>query len=94
MIVELLCQSSSKIQILHPLDILVAYDDLDLAPGKVRLKFSGGSGGHNGVKDIIEKLGTKEFWRLKIGIGKPINKDDVISYVLGKPTPMKKKILI
>ena len=56
-------------------DILVAYDDLDLAPGKVRLKFSGGSGGHNGVKDIIEKLGTKEFWRLKIGIGKPLNKD-------------------
>ena len=74
-----------------PSDILVAYDDLDLAPGKVRLKFSGGSGGHNGVKDIIEKIGTKEFWRLKIGIGKPTNKDDVISYVLGKPTPDEKE---
>ena len=76
---------------IKPSDILVAYDDLDLAPGKVRLKFSGGSGGHNGVKDIIEKIGTKEFWRLKIGIGKPTNKDDVISYVLGKPTPNEKE---
>jgi len=74
-----------------PSDILVAYDDLDLAPGKVRLKFSGGSGGHNGVKDIIQKIGTKEFWRLKIGIGKPTNKDDVISYVLGKPTLNEKE---
>ena len=74
-----------------PKDILIAYDDLDLAPGKVRLKFSGGSGGHNGVKDIISKLGTKDFWRLKIGIGKPEFKEDVISYVLGKPTPNEKK---
>ena len=76
-----------------PKDILVAYDDLDLAPGKVRLKFSGGSGGHNGIKDIIEKLGTKDFWRLKIGIGKPLHKEDVISYVLSKPAPDEKKIL-
>ena len=74
-----------------PKDIIVAYDDLDLSPGKVRLKFSGGSGGHNGVKDIIEKIGTKDFWRLKIGIGKPTNKDDVISYVLGKPSPEDKE---
>ena len=74
-----------------PKDIIVAYDDLDLSPGKVRLKFSGGSGGHNGVKDIIEKIGTKDFWRLKIGIGKPKHKDDVISYVLGKPSPEDKE---
>ena len=70
-----------------PEQIIVAYDDLDLLPGQVRLKFSGGSGGHNGIKDIIEKLGTKDFWRLKIGIGKPQHKDEVISYVLGKPSP-------
>jgi len=70
-----------------PSKIIVAYDDLDLAAGKIRLRFSGGSGGHNGIKDIIEKLGTKDFWRLKIGIGKPVSKDDVISYVLGKPSP-------
>ena len=74
-----------------PKDIIVAYDDLDLSPGKVRLRFSGGSGGHNGVRDIIEKIGTKDFWRLKIGIGKPIHKDDVISYVLGKPSPEDKE---
>ena len=73
---------------------IVAYDDLDLAAGKIRLKFSGGSGGHNGIKDIIEKIGTKDFWRLKIGIGKPTHKDDVISYVLGKPSPDDKKQIL
>ena len=78
---------------IDPKDIIVAYDDLDLSPGKVRLKFSGGSGGHNGIKDIIEKIGTKDFWRLKIGIGKPIHKDDVISYVLGKPSPEDKDLI-
>ena len=76
---------------IKPKDIIVAYDDLDLSPGKVRLKFSGGSGGHNGIKDITEKIGTKDFWRLKIGIGKPTHKDDVISYVLGKPSPEEKE---
>ena len=74
-----------------PSQIIVAYDDLDLAAGKIRLKFAGGSGGHNGIKDIIEKIGTKDFWRLKIGIGKPAYKEDVISYVLGKPSPNDKK---
>ena len=77
-----------------PSQIIVAYDDLDLAAGKIRLKFSGGSGGHNGIKDIIEKIGTKDFWRLKIGIGKPAHKDDVISYVLGKPSPDDKKQIL
>tara|TARA_B100001063_G_scaffold236150_1_gene255556 strand:+ start:1733 stop:2332 length:600 start_codon:yes stop_codon:yes gene_type:complete len=77
-----------------PTQIIVAYDDLDLAAGKIRLKFSGGSGGHNGIKDIIEKIGTKDFWRLKIGIGKPYHKDDVISYVLGKPSPDDKKQIL
>ena len=77
-----------------PSQIIVAYDDLDLAAGKIRLKFSGGSGGHNGIKDIIEKIGTKDFWRLKIGIGKPTHKDDVISYVLGKPSPEDKKQIL
>ena len=79
---------------IKPSQIIVAYDDLDLAAGKIRLKFSGGSGGHNGIKDIIEKLGTKDFWRLKIGIGKPTYKDDVISYVLGKPSPDDKKQIL
>ena len=77
-----------------PSQIIVAYDDLDLTAGKIRLKFSGGSGGHNGIKDIIEKIGTKDFWRLKIGIGKPTHKDDVIYYVLGKPSPDDKKQIL
>jgi PTH1 family peptidyl-tRNA hydrolase len=77
-----------------PSQIIVAYDDLDLAAGKIRLKFAGGSGGHNGIKDIIEKIGTKDFWRLKIGIGKPAYKEDVISYVLGKPSPSDKKDIV
>ncbi len=75
---------------IEPPHIIVAYDDLDLEAGKIRLKFSGGSGGHNGIKNIVDKLGTKDFWRLKIGIGKPLDKDDVISYVLGKPSPEDK----
>tara|TARA_Y100000389_G_C17445656_1_gene511430 strand:- start:1094 stop:1693 length:600 start_codon:yes stop_codon:yes gene_type:complete len=78
---------------INPSQIIVAYDDLDLAAGKIRLRFSGGSGGHNGIKDIIEKLGTKDFWRLKIGIGKPAIKEDVISYVLGKPSPNDKDLI-
>lgn len=52
-------------------DILVVYDDLDLDPGRIRLRQSGSSGGHNGVKSIIEMLGSQEFKRIKIGIGRP-----------------------
>ena len=76
-----------------PNKIIVAYDDLDLPAGKIKFRFSGGSGGHNGIKDIIEKLGTKDFWRLKIGIGKPVSKEDVISYVLGRPSPEDKELI-
>jgi len=79
---------------IEPSHIIVAYDDLDLEAGKIRLKFSGGSGGHNGIKNIVDKLGTKDFWRLKIGIGKPLDKDDVISYVLGKPSPDDKNHIV
>jgi len=67
-------------------NILIIYDDLDLDVGKIRLKLGGGSGGHNGLNSIIEQIGSKNFWRLRIGIGKPHDKDKVIDYVLGKPT--------
>ena len=67
-------------------NILIIYDDLDLDVGKIRLKLGGGSGGHNGLNSIIEQLGSKNFWRLRIGIGKPHDKNEVIDYVLGKPT--------
>jgi len=65
--------------------LLVVHDELDLPPGTVRLKRGGGTGGHNGLTDIGEVLGTKDFWRLRIGIGHPGDKDRVPDYVLEKP---------
>jgi peptidyl-tRNA hydrolase, PTH1 family len=70
-----------------PEQILVAHDELDLPPGSVRLK-QGGSGGGNGVRDIIEKLGNRsDFYRLRVGIGHPGSADKVTGYVLNKPRP-------
>ena len=64
--------------------LLVVHDELDLPPGSVKLKMGGGTGGHNGLTDIVEHLGTKDFWRLRIGIGHPGDKDRVPDYVLDK----------
>ena len=66
----------------EPEEILVAHDELDLSPGTVRLKVGGGHGGHNGLRDIMPKLGSKEFARLRIGIGHPGSASQVSSYVL------------
>ena len=66
-------------------EMLVVHDELDLPPGTAKLKFGGGHGGHNGLKDIIAHLGTKDFWRLRIGIGHPGDRDDVVGYVLQEP---------
>jgi PTH1 family peptidyl-tRNA hydrolase len=79
---------------IKPENILIVYDDLDLNVGQVRLKQGGGSAGHNGLNSIIEQLGSKEFWRLRIGIDKPANKDDVVNYVLGKPSPEDKQSIL
>ena len=68
-----------------PDEILVVHDELDLPPGTVRLKKGGGHGGHNGLKDIIAQLGTPEFWRLRLGIGHPGNRDAVVNFVLNAP---------
>lgn len=65
-------------------NILVAHDELDLDPGVVRLKKDGGHGGHNGLRDTIEKMGSKNFLRLRIGIGHPGDKNKVSGYVLKK----------
>lgn len=67
---------------LAPEELLVVHDELDLPPGVVRLKQGGGAGGHNGLSDVIEKLGTTEFARLRLGIGHPPRGGDVASYVL------------
>ncbi|ADE12579.1 aminoacyl-tRNA hydrolase [Sideroxydans lithotrophicus] len=68
-----------------PNQILVVHDELDLPPGGAKLKLGGGHGGHNGLKDIIAHLGTKEFWRLRIGIGHPGERAEVVNYVLKAP---------
>ena len=65
--------------------ILVAHDELDLEPGITRLKRQGGHGGHNGLRDLISQLGGRDFWRLRIGIGHPGHRDQVVDYVLDKP---------
>jgi PTH1 family peptidyl-tRNA hydrolase len=69
-----------------PDEILVVHDELDLAPGEAKLKFGGSAAGHNGLKDIHGMLGTQEFWRLRLGIGHPGAKDEVVNYVLRKPS--------
>ena len=70
---------------IEPGNILVVHDELDLPPGSAKLKLGGGHGGHNGLKDIIAHLGTKEFWRLRIGIGHPGERSEVSNYVLHAP---------
>jgi PTH1 family peptidyl-tRNA hydrolase len=68
-----------------PDEILVVHDELDLPPGSAKLKLGGGHGGHNGLKDIIAHLSTRDFWRLRIGIGHPGERSEVVSYVLKPP---------
>ena len=68
-----------------PNEVLVAYDELDLSPGAARFKWGGGHGGHNGLRDICAHLGSRDFARLRIGIGHPGHKDQVSDYVLGRP---------
>ena len=68
-----------------PSEILIAYDELDLPPGRVKLKLAGGHAGHNGMRDSIAALGSRDFWRLRIGIGHPGEKSRVVGYVLGRP---------
>jgi PTH1 family peptidyl-tRNA hydrolase len=68
-------------------EILVAHDELDFPPGTVKLKLGGGVAGHNGLQDIADQLGTQGFWRLRIGIGHPGDKDLVAGYVLSTPSP-------
>jgi len=81
-------QSVSALARFHriaPAEILVVHDELDIPPGQLRLKFGGGMGGHNGLKDITSHLGTQDYWRLRIGIGHPGDRNEVVNYVLKPP---------
>ena len=73
-------------------EVLVAYDELDFAPGIVKLREGGGAAGHNGMRDLIANLGDG-FWRLRIGIGHPGERAAVLNYVLGRPAPADAKLL-
>jgi PTH1 family peptidyl-tRNA hydrolase len=71
---------------LTPGELIVVHDDLDIEPGRLRIKLAGGHGGHNGIKSIVEALGTPQFVRLKIGIGRPAPGQDSADYVLESVT--------
>ncbi|MFN6997092.1 MAG: aminoacyl-tRNA hydrolase [Aquincola tertiaricarbonis] len=70
-----------------PEEILVAHDELNLLPGQMKLKQGGSHAGHNGLRDMIAQLGSAAFWRLRLGIGHPGHKAEVVNYVLKKPSP-------
>lgn len=76
-----------------PAEILVVHDELDLPPGAARLKLGGGHGGHNGLKDIIAHLGTRDFWRLRLGIGHPGERGEVASFVLNNPRREERELI-
>ncbi len=82
---------------LAPESVLVVYDDMDLPTGRLRLRLSGSAGGHNGMKSIIAHLGTKEFPRLRVGIGSTDKAEEgdhaVVSHVLGRFAPEDRKII-
>jgi peptidyl-tRNA hydrolase, PTH1 family len=85
----------------EPADIIVIHDDLDLPTGKIRLRLGGGSGGHKGIESIIARLGSREFYRVRIGIGHPetsggtdsMKEKAVIDYVLSDFSPEEKKVI-
>jgi len=75
-----------------PAELLVIYDDIDLPLGKIRLRPKGSAGGHKGVQSIIDTLGTQDFPRLRVGIGRPAD-EDAVNYVLGNFTPAERQVI-
>ena len=78
---------------IEPQEILVAHDELDLLPGQVKIKCGGGHAGHNGLRDIHAQLGSADYWRLRLGIGHPGVKAEVVDYVLRKPAPEQRELI-
>ena len=77
----------------HPSELLVIHDELDLSPGTIKFKWGGGHGGHRGLKDIIQKIGTNDFWRMRIGIGHPGEANKVVGYVLNQPLSLERDLI-
>lgn len=78
---------------IQPSEVLVVHDELDFAPGQVKLKLGGSHGGHNGLRDIHAQLGSADYWRLRIGIGHPGDRAEVANWVLKKPAPDQMKLI-
>lgn len=85
-------QSVAAFHRIPPQQILVVHDEIDLPPGVVRLKQGGGHGGHNGVRDVIACLGA-DFWRLRLGVGHPGSKDQVVDSVLGRASAAEQVLI-
>ena len=77
-----------------PAELIVVSDDIDLPVGRIRIRMGGSSGGHNGLKGVIERLGTQDFIRVRIGVGRdPADRSEVISHVLGKFDPRTRGVM-
>jgi PTH1 family peptidyl-tRNA hydrolase len=76
-----------------PAEMLVVHDELDIPPGQLRLKFGGGLGGHNGLKSLTAHLGTQDYWRLRVGIGHPGDRNEVVNYVLKPPRKEERELI-
>ena len=76
-----------------PEEILVVHDELDVVPGQAKLKFGGSHAGHNGLRDIHAQLGTGDYWRLRLGIGHPGVKSEVVNWVLKKPLKEQRELI-
>ena len=74
-------------------NVFVIYDDIDIEPGKIKIRKKGSSGSHNGMKSVVAELQTEDFARIRVGIGKPEYKDDMINYVIGAIPEEERNIL-
>jgi PTH1 family peptidyl-tRNA hydrolase len=84
----------AKFYKISPETILVVHDELDFPPGTIRIKQNGGHGGHKGLQNITNHLHSNQFYRLRIGIGHPGHKNDVLDYVLGRPTKSEQQQIL
>jgi PTH1 family peptidyl-tRNA hydrolase len=78
---------------IDPEEVLVAHDEIDLPPGTTRLKVGGGHGGHNGLRDVINRIASRDFARVRIGVGHPGTKEQVIGYVLSRAQPLERRAI-
>lgn len=78
---------------IEPQNIIVIYDDIDIEKGHIKIRKKGGAGSHNGMKSVVQELGTTNFARIRVGIGQPEFKSDMINYVIGKVPKEEQEIL-